>query len=46
VTPAASQARAPRVSRRQILWSALVLLVVAMLAMLVWLAGVYETAKV
>ena len=46
MTPAASQARAPRVSRRQILWSALVLLVVAMLAMLVWLAGVYETAKV
>jgi two-component system sensor histidine kinase DctS len=46
VTQAALQARAPRVSRRQILWSALVLLVVAMLAMLVWLAGVYETAKV
>lgn len=46
MTPAASQARAPWVSRRQILWSALVLLVVAMLAMLVWLAGVYETAKV
>ena len=46
MTPAASQARASRVSRRQILWSALVLLVVAMLAMLVWLAGVYETAKV
>lgn len=46
MTPAASQARASRVSRRQILWSALVLLVVAMLAMLVWLAGVYEAAKV
>ena len=46
MTQAASQARAPWVSRRQILWSALVLLVVAMLAMLVWLAGVYETAKV
>lgn len=46
MTQAASQARAPWVSRRQMLWSVLVLLVVAMLAMLVWLAGVYETAKV
>ncbi len=32
--------------RRRTLWSLLVLLVVAMLAMLVWLAGVYETAQV
>ncbi|MEI8168968.1 MAG: PAS domain S-box protein [Rhodoferax sp.] len=33
-------------SRRRTLWTALVLLVVAMLAMLVWLAGVYEAAQV
>ena len=32
--------------RRRTLWSVLVLMVVALLAMLVWLAGVYETAQV
>jgi two-component system sensor histidine kinase DctS len=40
------QERPPSPVRRRILWSALLLLVVAMLAMLVWLAGVYETAQV
>jgi two-component system sensor histidine kinase DctS len=32
--------------RRRTLWSVLLLLVLAMLAMLVWLAGVYESAQV
>jgi two-component system sensor histidine kinase DctS len=41
-----TQERPPSPERRRILWSALLLLVVAMLAMLVWLAGVYETAQV
>lgn len=37
----------PRLSlRRRTLWSVLVLLVVALLSMLVWLAGVYETAQI
>ena len=35
--------RAPSTARRRTLWSALVLLVAALLAMLVWLAGIYET---
>jgi two-component system sensor histidine kinase DctS len=34
------------VTRRRTLWTVLVLLLVAMLAMLVWLAGVYEAAQV
>ena len=34
------------VTRRSTLWTVLVLLLVAMLAMLVWLAGVYEAAQV
>jgi len=38
--------RPPSTLRRRTLWSVLVLLVVAMLAMLVWLAGKYETAQV
>ncbi len=33
-------------TRRRALWTVLVLLLVAMLAMLVWLAGVYEAAQV
>ncbi len=32
--------------RRRTLWTVLVLLVLALLAMLVWLAGVYETAQI
>ena len=36
----------PSPPRRRALWSVLVLLVVAMLAMLVWLAGVYEVSQV
>ena len=44
--PVSSADRPPSPVRRRILWSALLLLVVAMLAMLVWLAGVYETAQV
>lgn len=42
----AKQERSPPPLRRRTLWSVLVLLVVAMLAMLVWLAGVYEAAQV
>lgn len=38
--------RPPSILRGRTLWSVLVLLVVAMLAMLVWLAGVYEAAQV
>ncbi|MDO9166443.1 MAG: PAS domain S-box protein [Rhodoferax sp.] len=41
-----AQDRPPSTLRRRTLWSVLVLLVVAMLAMLVWLAGKYETAQV
>lgn len=36
----------PAILRRRTLWSALVLLLLAMLVMLVWLAGVYEAAQV
>lgn len=36
----------PSPSRRRVLWSMLVLLLVALLAMLVWLAGLYEAAQV
>jgi len=36
----------PSALRRRTLWSVLVLLLLAMLAMLVWLAGVYEAAQV
>ena len=36
----------PATLRRRTLWSALVLLLLAMLVMLVWLAGVYEAAQV
>lgn len=42
----AKQERPPPPLRRRTLWSVLVLLVVAMLAMLIWLAGVYEAAQV
>jgi len=38
--------RPPSALRRRTLWSVLVLLLLAMLAMLVWLAGVYEAAQV
>lgn len=38
--------RPPSLMRRRILWFVLVLLVVALLAMLVWLASLYETAQV
>lgn len=38
--------RAPSVSRRRTLWSLLLLLLVSMLTMLVWLAGVYEANQV
>ena len=38
--------RPPSALRRRTLWSVLVLLVVAMLAMLIWLAGVYEASQV
>jgi two-component system sensor histidine kinase DctS len=38
--------RSPSVVRRNALWSALLLLVVALLVMLVWLAGVYEANQV
>ena len=38
--------RPPSLLRRRALWSLLVLLVVAMLVMLVWLAGLYEAAQV
>jgi len=44
--PGLEQARPPSTLHRRTLWSVLVLLLVAMLAMLVWLAGVYETAQV
>ena len=37
---------APLATRRRVLWTALVLLVLALLAMLVWLAGVYEASQV
>ncbi len=38
--------RPPSTLRRNALWSALLLLVVALLAMLVWLAGIYEANQV
>lgn len=38
--------RPPSLMRRRILWGVLVLLVLALLAMLVWLASLYETAQV
>lgn len=38
--------RPPSTVRRRILWSALVLLVVALLALLVWQAGIHETNQV
>ena len=38
--------RAPSALRRNALWSALLLLVVALLVMLVWLAGLYEANQV
>ena len=43
--PGLNRAPAPATLRRRTLWSALVLLVVALLAMLVWLAGVYEVSQ-
>ncbi len=36
----------PATRRRRMLWGALVMLVVVLLAMLVWLAGVYEASQV
>jgi two-component system sensor histidine kinase DctS len=44
--PGLEQARPPSTLHRRTLWSVLLLLLAAMLAMLVWLAGVYETAQV
>lgn len=41
-----SPERTPNVTRRWTLWGVLVLLVVAMLVLLVWLAGMYEAAQV
>jgi two-component system sensor histidine kinase DctS len=41
-----SPERAPSMLRRWTLWGVLVLLVVAMLSLLVWLAGMYEAAQV
>jgi two-component system, LuxR family, sensor histidine kinase DctS len=38
--------RSPSTVRRRTLWGALVLLVAALLAMLIWLAGIYETNQV
>ncbi|HEY5580115.1 MAG TPA: ATP-binding protein [Rhodoferax sp.] len=38
--------RLPSTVRRRTLWGALVLLVAALLAMLIWLAGIYETNQV
>ena len=38
--------RPPSTVRRRALWGALVLLVAALLAMLIWLAGIYETNQV
>ncbi len=38
--------RSPSTVRRRTLWSSLVLLVAALLAMLVWLAGIYEANQV
>jgi len=44
--PGPRLAHAPSSLRRRALWGTLVLLLLAMLAMLVWLAGVYEAAQV
>lgn len=44
--PGLKQGRPHSPLHRRTLWSVLVLLVLALLAMLVWLAGVYETAQV
>ena len=41
-----SAERSPSTVRRRTLWSSLVLLVAALLAMLVWLAGIYEANQV
>lgn len=46
MNPAPLEQRPPATLRRRTLWVALLLLVAALLAMLVWLAGVYEASQV
>ncbi len=46
MNPAPLDQRPPATLRRRTLWVALLLLVAALLAMLVWLAGVYEASQV